>query len=678
MTEYAISTNLISWVPAKRGRFGWPADGPESEVVEAMQPGDLLVPKFAQTPDYRRAGGHQTDYVRGICELLDLNYESELADYEARVAGGAGAVPFIWEVTDSLPPDGRYPNGVPWSLVAIRQMPLKRPYSTSEFLRLRAIPIEIARQFKATAAQGRHIQRLPDGSAESLLTWGDFARDEEALRWLLLVRAKRLHEAIQVMEGIGLTPREGDYLFLADEDVMRGFRRLDSSRGSSEIEGEEVAQSAAELVDLFDRAAARARPSDSFRPRNAIAAARQLADFLASGNPVLEIEEFGTFYDRFVTLPQKVSQALEIADRQMPEAPAVPPLFGAKDEGEEGEEESEDSEQIEEERLHGLTVAAVQKHLDGIKLPATVLNEAVTALRAGKHLLLSGPPGTGKSVVAAALCRAVVDEEFQTTTATADWTTFDTIGGYMPKASGELEFEPGIVLRCLERGRWLVVDELNRADIDKAFGPLFTLLSNSGEEDGNVDVTLPFRKDERNIRIVWSARRSGASSPYALTPTWRLIGTLNVRDKASLFQLSFAFMRRFAVVDVPLPDESDYAPLFEGWIGKVDDGPRSELVTAAMRLALGKRELGPAILKDIAGFVSIGMTTTDTASVSSVYDDPVAAFLTAVRLYAVPQYEGASKEEIDDMLLRLESVWGQPPATAWEGLRRALADVGLG
>lgn len=689
MAEYAISTNLISWVPAKRGLFGWPMDGPESEAVEAMRPGDLLVPKFSQSPHY----GDQENYVRGICRRMDLRYETELADYEARVAGGHGAVPFIWEVTRSMSPDDTFPNGVPWSLVEIEQTELGMPFSTSEFLRLRAIPIEIARQFKAMAAPGRRIQKLPEGSADRLRGWGEGSRDDKALRNQLLIRGRNV-EALGVMKQAGLVPRDGDYFFLVGDGWMPGFHqvRRDGRRLRPVQEGEQVAQSPEELADLFERAAARALPSDGFRPRNPIRAARQLTDFLASGERARPVEEFGTFYDLFVILPQKVSQALELADRRAPTLQVLD-LDEAEDDldgvgedlGEVEEREGEDSEQLEEDRLHGLTVAAVEKHLDGFRLPPSVLAEAATAIRAGKHVLLSGPPGTGKSAVAAALCRAVVDEEFQTATATADWTTFDTIGGYIPQAGGALEFEPGIVLRCLERGRWLIVDELNRADIDKAFGPLFTLLSSSGEEDGNEDVTLPFRKAEKSIRIVWSRRRSSATSPYALTPTWRLIGTLNVRDKASLFQLSFAFLRRFAVIDVPLPAEDDYRQLFEGWIQKVEGEPRAELVEAAMRLAFGKRPLGPAILKDIAGFVSIGLTTTETASVSSLYGSPAEAFLTAVRLYAVPQYEGASGEEIEDLLRRLRGVWSELPAAdwaqlepAWAALERALGDVGLG
>jgi MoxR-like ATPase len=678
VSEYAISTNLISWVPAKKGYFGWPQDGPEAEAVEEMQPGDALIPKFSQTPDYRRGGGYQTDYVQGICAALELDYTEELFDYERRVAGGQGAVPFVWKVVEQLPPSEIFPSAAPWSMVRIEQEELEHPISTGEFLRLRVTPIEIARQFKATAAPGRHIQKIPDGTAEQILKIGSRPRGVEDLRRLVLVRAPEGSDGMAAMAHENLNPIPGDYMFLVTENYIPGFFQVVGAHGvavGARQEGSSIAESPGELVDLLEQAMRKVVPSDNFRPGNFARASRQLEAFIASEKLVEPIDEFANFYDRFVNLPSKVSQALEIAGRVEHDEPLVRdlPLVNA----EEFEEEEEDSEQLEEESVRGLTVSAVEANLDGIELPAGVLAEAVTAIRAGKHLLLSGPPGTGKSSVAAALCRSVVGEEFQTATATADWTTFDTIGGYVPQEGGKLEFEPGIVLRCLERGRWLVIDELNRADIDKAFGPLFTLLAGAGDATGGEDVTLPFRRSEKSVRIVWADRRSNASSPYALTPSWRLIGTLNVRDKATLFQLSFAFLRRFAVIEVPLPSEEEYRRLFADWLRNVEEGPRSELVEAGMKLAFGQRQLGPAILKDIASFVRIGLTQTDTASAAAAYEDPVEAFLTAVRLFAVPQYEGSLNEEIQALLASFRGVWDEPPPAAWNALSRALADVGL-
>jgi hypothetical protein len=163
-----------------------------------------------------------------------------------------------------------------------------------------------------------------------------------------------------------------------------------------------------------------------------------------------------------------------------------------------------------------------------------------------------------------------------------------------------------------------------------------------------------------------------------MTPTWRLIGTLNIRDKASLFQLGFAFLRRFAMVDVPLPDEEPYRELFRGWLSSVEADVQEELVDAGMRVAFAERPLGPAILKDIAEFVRVGVTPTETVAVRAAYGDPVQAFLTAVRLYAVPQYEGSVKAQTDALLNALRGVWPDPPPHAWRSLASALENVALG
>ena len=669
MTGFTISTNLISWVVAEKGLFGWPSDMPEAEVIDTMRAGDLLIPKFAQNPDF--GGSSQVGFVQDLCGILDLDYADEHAGYEERVDWGAGAVPFIWTVKGPARDDDSFPNEAPWRVVPIAREPLRNPYSTGEFLRLRLLPIEIARQFKAMAAPGRHILPLPEGAAEQIQIHGnEEPRPPGVLRNLTLVRDDRGPAVLNLREA-GLEPREGDLAFLVSEGRLEGFFE-GTGRGTLLQAGQKIEIPPAELPALMEKAIERAVESDRFHPGNAVAAANELADFVASEDTVRTVPEFGTFYDCYVLLPKKVSQALELAERELPrELDRIPREAPAVD----GTEE-DDGEQVELDNLHGLTVSAAKTELPDLVLSDAVLAEAVTALRAGKHVLLSGPPGTGKSTIAAGLCRAVVGEEFDVATATADWTTFETIGGYMPKeGAGELEFEPGLVLRALQRGRWLIVDEINRADIDKAFGPLFTLLADSGEAESGEDVVLPYRKAERSIRIVRSERREGAGSPYAVTPVWRLIGTLNARDKAGLFRLSFAFLRRFALVDVPLPSREQYQSIYEAWSGRLDDEVRRQTTEAAMAAAFGRRQLGPAILKDIADFTNVGSIATDTASRSAAYDNPVVAFLTAVRLYAVPQYEGASRADGDDLLQRLRRVWSDPPADTWGALDRALSGV---
>jgi MoxR-like ATPase len=664
VADYTVSTNLISYIPAQFGIFGWPANGREAEVIRGMRVGDVIVPKFAQYPVAEK----QEAYQRGIAAVFDTSWEEQRHSYDNVVNGGAGAVPFLMEVVALLSDDDAFPSKEPWARVAVDLQRLDHPLSTSEYLRLRVIPVELAGQFKAMAAPNRHIQSLPYGAAATIARAGaQRGRGPEYLRRESLVHAPDQDVAQVLLTAAGLGPDPLDRMFLVDDDGMAGLYVVDEG-GSLRSSGEPIAVRPGDLRPLFEEARRKATDRDAFRPARAFDAADQLTAFLASDADILPIPEFPHFHDRYVILPRKVTEALELSRR--PEPVEALPLHEA--DGGEDEEPDAPIAVVTLEQLQGLSVEAVEAALPPeMRVPRKVLAEAVTAVRSGKHLLFSGPPGTGKSTIATAVCHAVVGTNYRVATATADWTTFDTIGGYLPEASGKLGFEPGIVLRCLEAAEWLVIDELNRADIDKAFGPLFTLLAGSGT--GQETVLLPYRRNEKHIEIAWDGAKGAATADYTITNVWRLFGTMNVTDKASLYQLSFAFLRRFAVIDVPLPDPAAYRELIAEQLTSLADDVKDRLADAAMVIAYGPIALGPAILLDIATFTRRGLI--ESSTLTAPYSDPLSAFLTAVRLYAVPQYEGADSAQRTTFVDALHAAIGDPPPEDWAALTGALDHV---
>jgi len=265
----------------------------------------------------------------------------------------------------------------------------------------------------------------------------------------------------------------------------------------------------------------------------------------------------------------------------------------------------------------------------GLRLPVHVIEQVVAAVDAGKHVVMTGPPGTGKTTLAFLTAEvaqaAVLCTGYLPTTATTEWTTFETIGGLQPTLEG-LIFRPGMFVEAIETGRWLVVDELNRANFDRAFGQLFTVLSGQ-------PVVLPFKRRGRTdpIAIVPSGVESPPNTDVIRVPAnWRIMATMNVFDKNLLFEMSFALMRRFAFVEVTSPSEEDFRALIAG---------PGEIVGEFLPIRRLK-DIGPAVFIDAAKYAA--RRAEQAPSKSRVLYEVFYGYL-------LPQFEGIDDDAAGDL-----------------------------
>jgi MoxR-like ATPase len=254
-----------------------------------------------------------------------------------------------------------------------------------------------------------------------------------------------------------------------------------------------------------------------------------------------------------------------------------------------------------------LDLEAVKKAAErrGLKLDDGVYAAAIAALASGRHLVLTGGAGSGKTGLALALAEAAVRQgrcgSITFTSAGLDMDGSETLGRF-----GDSGFKPGLVPEAIAKGQWLVIDELERPSLDDALGRVSTVL-------GGQPIDLP---------------GGGELKP---PKDWRVIATMG--DLSRVGETSGALRRRFVFIEVPVLERAQLNELVDQWA----DGDDTAAAVGRRLVAINDVvELGPGLYQDAIAYVKARRKLAP-ADESSLTLEALAGFV-------LPQLEGLGDE----------------------------------
>jgi MoxR-like ATPase len=192
----------------------------------------------------------------------------------------------------------------------------------------------------------------------------------------------------------------------------------------------------------------------------------------------------------------------------------------------------------------------------------------VAALMADRHVLLEGPPGTGKSTLLRSVAGAL-GVGFVFVEGNAELTPSRLLGTFDPSRVLEEGYVPdvfvdGPLVRAMRTGSLLYVEEINRVP-EETLNVLITVMSEG-------EVAVP------RLGMVQAAKGFG------------LVAAMNPFDAVGTARISGAVYDRVCRVAMSYQSEDDEHAIVMRAIEQIDDAPSSDWVAKAVRAVRATRQ----------------------------------------------------------------------------------------